>query len=65
MQIPLDPRTGMPVEISFDWVSVLPFSLRTWFVRRTLERAARRLRRVSEAELNSIGLSRWRDPQST
>ena len=64
MHIPVDPQTGMPVEVSCDWASVLPIGLRKWLARRTLERVARRLRRVSEAELNSVGLSRWRDPQS-
>jgi hypothetical protein len=39
MQIPVDPRTGMSVEVSFDWIATLPRSLRTWLRRRQLEQA--------------------------
>jgi hypothetical protein len=65
MQIPLDPRTGMPVEVSFDWIATLPRSLRTWLSQRKLEQAARQLRRVPEADLNSVGRSRFREPRAT
>jgi len=62
MQIPVDPRTGMPVEVSFDWIATLPRSLRTWLRQRKLEQVARQLRQVPDADLKSIGLGRLREP---
>ena len=65
MQIPVDPRTGMPAEVSFDWTGILPTALQQWLIRHKLQRIARQLRWLSEADLNQVGLSRLGEPRAT
>jgi uncharacterized protein YjiS (DUF1127 family) len=58
MFLPVDPTTGEPAEISFEAFAAAWKAGREWMAQRRAERLAKRLRRLSDAELHDIGFSR-------
>jgi len=58
MFFPIDPNTGMPAEVSFEDAATIWKAVRDWTSRRRAVKLGRKLHRLSDAQLQELGLAR-------